>query len=117
MPLSVAARDLMLDELADAALYVSLHSADPGAGGGNELTGGSPTYARQSAVWGPASGGVLTLAADATFDVPAGASVAYFGIWSAASGGTFYGSGSLPVETFTGQGQYVLRAGTSITLT
>jgi hypothetical protein len=42
------------------------------------------------------------------FDVPAGGSVQYVGMWSAASGGTFYGYGTVSTETFTNQGTYTL---------
>ena len=75
------------DETAHYA-YISLHTADPGTTGASEATGGSPAYARKAAVWGTPSGGVVS-ATQVTFDVPAG-TYGYFGLWSAATGGTFY---------------------------
>ena len=102
-------KNLMLDALADSASHVSLHSADPGTNGANEIAGGSPAYVRQAVTFDPASGGEMSMDGVATFDVPASTTVAYFGVWSSVSGGTFYGGGALSAsEDFTAQGQYVL---------
>jgi hypothetical protein len=51
---------------APTTVYVSLHSADPGDGGGNEISGGS--YARKAVTFGAPSDGVSTNSADVTFD-------------------------------------------------
>lgn len=68
------------------ATYASLHTADPGTSGASEVTGG--TYARKPLTWAAgAVDGVIT--ASATFDVPAGVSVAYAGLTTAATAGTF----------------------------
>lgn len=91
-----AAKNLSLDELAGAITHISLHSAYPGTGGANELTGGSPAYARQAVTWDASALGVLETAAPLdTFDVAAGSSVAFAGFWSASTAGTFYGSVTL----------------------
>lgn len=91
-----AAKNLTLDELASNITHISLHSAYPGTGGSNELTGGSPAYARQAVTWDASALGVLETSAPLdTFDVAAGSSVAFAGFWSAASAGTFYGSVTL----------------------
>ncbi|MET0701719.1 MAG: hypothetical protein ABWY93_18870 [Mycobacterium sp.] len=115
MALSANGRNAAVDGLATAAKFVSLHTANPGETGDSEATGGSPAYARKSATWGAAVSGVRSLSSAVTFDVPAGSSIAYFGIWSAISGGTFYGAETLRdtdnqpvVETFGGQGTYTL---------
>lgn len=109
--LTTAAKNSMLDQLGTIVTFLSLHSADPGATGTSELTGGSPAYARKAASWSAASASSKALSASPTFDVPAGATVAYVGYWSAASAGTFYGSRALSAsETFTGQGTYTLSA-------
>ena len=92
MDLVDAAKNLTLDELASVMTHISLHSAYPGSTGTNELTGGSPAYARQEVVWDPAASGVLTTdSAVPSFNVPAGSSVAFAGFWSAATSGTYYG--------------------------
>ena len=107
MALTDAAKNEMLDRLAAVAGLISLHSADPGTSGANELTGGSPAYQRKAMTWNPASGGNLDNDANPVFDVPAGSTVAFFGMWSA-DGVTFYGSGELTPEVFAGQGTYTL---------
>lgn len=83
---------------------VSLHSADPGTTGANELSGGSPAYARKTGALGAASSGVRTLTVSAVHDVPSGSTVAYVGLWD---GATFLGG--FPVTSvgpYGAQGTY-----------
>lgn len=109
MALSNAGKNVMLDALGAVAVFASLHTADPGTTGASEVTGGSPAYARKAITWFASSGGDLDNNANPTFDVPASTTVAYFGLWSAASGGTFYGGGALSAsETYSAQGTYTL---------
>lgn len=110
MPLTAAARNVMLTGLAGVVTHLSLHTADPGTSGGAELTGGTPAYARQPVTWTtPVTGGDLDNAGSSTFNVPSGQTVTHFGMWSAASGGTFYGGGPLSAqETYVGPGTYTL---------
>lgn len=80
-----------LDEAVPAVDFVGLHTAYS-ATGTNEVTGGSPAYARKAATWSAAAAGSKALAATLpTFDVPAGTTVAWFGLWDAVSAGNFYG--------------------------
>lgn len=58
---------------------MSLHTADPGQTGANEVTGGS--YARQSAGYNAASGGVCALAGTVSFTVMPAATVTHIGLW------------------------------------
>lgn len=91
MPFSTAGADYMLNQwAANEALYISLHSAYSGSGG-NELTGGSPAYARQAASWSSASSNTAALSGSYTWNVPASSTVAFFGFWTALTGGTFQG--------------------------
>jgi hypothetical protein len=109
MALSNNGKHVMLDALASAAGYVSLHTADPGTTGASEVTGGSPAYARKAQTWNAASGGALDNSNAPVFDVPAGTTVTHFGLWSAASAGTFYGGNALSAsEAFAAQGTYTL---------
>jgi hypothetical protein len=108
--LTTAGRNLMLDS-GFAPAYASIHSADPGAAGDNELSGGSPAYARKALSWAAASSGTRSNSADVVADIPPGSTVAYVGYWSASSGGTFYGSRAVSSESFTGQGTYTIAAG------
>jgi len=91
MPLTDAVKNTMLDALGGlATTHMSLHSAFS-ITGANELTGGSPAYARQPCAFSAASGGSLSIAGAETFDVPAAAVVAFVGLWSAVTAGTFRG--------------------------
>ena len=108
MGLNVTAKNLMLDALAAVAVFVSLHSADPGATGANEISGGSPAYARKAGTWNAAAAGSLDNSNVPAFDVPAGTTVAFVGFWSAVTGGTFYGFIDVTDEVFAGQGVYTL---------
>jgi hypothetical protein len=107
MALTNAAKNLMLDELAGVAVFASLHTADPSTTGANEVAGGA--YTREAITWNAASAGSLDNNANPVFDVPAGTTVTHYGLWSAASGGTFYAGDDLSAsETFTGAGTYSL---------
>ena len=79
---------------AEGTTHLSLHTAFS-ATGANELTGGSPAYARKAAAWAAAAAGSKALSAAATFDVPAGTTVQWIGRWTALTAGTFLGMGPL----------------------
>lgn len=74
--------------------YMSLHTADPGTTGASEITGGS--YARQAIQFGSASAGSQASTDSQSFtSMPAEAGGApFFGIWSAATAGTYLVGGS-----------------------
>ena len=108
MPLNDTSKNLMLDALAAVAVYASLHTADPGASGTNEVTGGSPAYARKAITWNAAASGALDDSNQPVFDVPASTTVAYVGLWSLVTAGTFYGSLDVTDEVFAAQGIYTL---------
>lgn len=95
--------NVMLDGLTGVVTYVSLHTTEPNASGSNEVAGGS--YARQTVTWGTATAGSVSASDEPVFDVPASTTVAYLGLWSASTSGTFYGSLALTnPETFGGAG-------------
>lgn len=108
MPLTNAAKNLMLDQLAAVAVFASMHTADPGTTGANEVSGGVPAYARKAISWNPATAGNLDNNANPVFDIPSATTVTHVGLWSAVTGGTFYGSFDIADETFTLQGTYTL---------
>lgn len=85
--------------------YISLHTGDPSTTGANEATGGSPAYARQQTTWtGGASDGVVP-GSEVTIDVPSG-TYTHFGVWTAASAGTFVGGNTLSSSAvLSAQGQ------------
>lgn len=87
-----------------AATHASLHTADPGTSGASEVTGGAPAYARKPLTWAAGSvDGVVT--ASATFDVPAGATVSFAGLFTALTAGTFLDKVAVTSQAFASQGQ------------
>ena len=73
---------------APAAVYVSLHTADPtDAGSGTEVSGGS--YARQAATFGAPSNGASTTTADITYPQATASygTVTHIGIFDASTSG------------------------------
>ena len=61
---------------------ISLHTADPSTTGANEVTGGS--YARQSAGYSAASGGVAALGGTVSFTAMPSCTVTHIGYWDSA---------------------------------
>lgn len=95
MPFAAYATDYMLSQLtANHGGYLSLHSAYSSSGA-NELTGGSPAYARVAvSAWGSASAGSIATATIASaFNVPAGSTIWGVGVWDASTSGNFAGMG------------------------
>jgi hypothetical protein len=95
--LSGAGETAMLNGLMTGGVYVSLHTADPGTSGTNELSGNG--YARQSVSW-TTSGSIPTVDSNTsiiTFPTATGnwGTVTHFGLWTASSGGTFLGGQAL----------------------
>lgn len=82
---------------------LSLHSADPGTNGANELAGGG--YARKTTVWGGAvitGGNAVITGSTQRFDVEANDSAQWYGVWS---GATFlYGRPLTPGVTISAAG-------------
>lgn len=110
--LNDTAKNLMLDALDEstAIAYASLHTADPGAGGSNEVTGGTPAYARKAITWNAAATHAKAQNGSCVFDVPA-CTVAYVGLWSALTNGTYYGCIDVTDEVFAAQGTYTFSSG------
>lgn len=116
MALSTNGRNTAVDGLATAATSVSLHTADPGTTGANEVTGGTPAYARKTPTWAAAAGGSRALQGTVVFDVPSGVTVSHFGLWN---GTTFLGgdvlrdgSNNPASANFSAQGTYTLNTAT-----
>lgn len=99
---SAAAENAAVNGITAVGLYLSLHSADPGTTGASEITGGG--YARQAITWGAASGGTATNTGALSFTVAAATTVAYVGVWSAATTGTYYVGAATTSVTFNQAG-------------
>lgn len=83
----------VLDESGGAgvgATHGSLHTAYS-VTGTNEVTGGSPAYARKAATWGPAAVRSKATTASMVFDVPAGTTIRWIGLFDAITTGNFLG--------------------------
>lgn len=76
--------------------YISLHTADPGTTGANEVVGG--TYGRQAGSFGVAAAGAIANDVAITFTLMPACTVTHVGIWSASTLGTFYQGGTLTVS-------------------
>lgn len=77
------------------AIYMSLHSADPGETGASELTGGG--YARQLATFGAPVGNESATTNEQRYtNLPAG-NIGWVGLWTASTAGTPLYFGALAV--------------------
>ena len=93
---------------APAAVYASLHTASPGDSGANEVSGGSPAYARVAITFGAAAAGAISASNQPAFDVPGSTTVTHVGFWDASTAGNFLGYADVTDETFGAQGTYTL---------
>jgi hypothetical protein len=91
--ISDACANALLDSAVAAGLtttpFLSLHTGfPPTTGPGNEVTGGSPAYARKSFTFSAASGRAKAMSAAQTFDIPAGTTVRCVAEYDASTAGT-----------------------------
>ena len=99
-------KNFMLDALAGEITHISLHDDDPGTNGANELTGGSPAYARKAPTYDSASNGEVDITTGLAFDVPASSEVAWVGFWADTD---FVAKAALSTsEVFGAQGTFTL---------
>jgi hypothetical protein len=84
-------KNALLDSAVAAGLtttpFLAAHTGFPPAGG-NELTGGSPAYARKSFTWSAAAAGAKSSSASQTFDVAAGTTIRAISVYDASTAGT-----------------------------
>jgi hypothetical protein len=100
--------------------YASLHTADPGNTGANEVSGNA--YARIGPIAFANAGNNPTVASNSSIVTYAAATgswgtVAYFGLWTAAGGGTFQGSGALATPKPVGNGDTARFLAGALTIT
>lgn len=102
-------------------IYMSLHSADPGETGVNELTGNG--YARTECTSSfPANSGGGSLANDVAITTAAATDsdwteATHFGIWTASTSGTFIGGGQLSASKTVQVGDTATFAVGALTIT
>lgn len=104
MALTDATKEAAAVEVSTLGTWISLHTADPGTTGSSEASGGSPAYARKQTTWSAGAADGSVPGSEFTIDVAAG-TYTHFGLWSAASGGTFVGGGTITSTTLGAQGQ------------
>jgi hypothetical protein len=103
---------------APAAVYVSLHTADPtDAGTGTEVSGGS--YIRQAATFAAPSNGASTTSADITFPQATGnwGTIGWIGIWDAQTTGNLLYHTALDTSKAIDNGDIFKIASSSLTVT
>jgi len=86
-------------------VYVSLHTADPGGTGANEVTGGS--YSRKSASFGAATGGAASNDAQIDFTAMPSCTVTHVALWDAATSGNVLWEGALTASKVVNSGDTV----------
>jgi hypothetical protein len=103
---------------APAAVYVSLHTADPtDAGTGTEVSGNS--YIRQAATFAAPSNGASTTSADITFPQATGSwgTIGWIGIWDAQTTGNMLYHTALDTSKAIDTGDIFKIAAGSLTVT
>ena len=99
MAYNSAGLNAAVNGIAGAGTYISFHTADPGATGTSEIS-----MTRPSTTWGAASNG-SRVGSQVSASIPAGTTVTHWGLWSAATTGTFLGGWALSAsETFGSAG-------------
>lgn len=106
--LAAATANAILDALANqtnytapTALWIQLHTGDPGAAGTANVASNN-TRKDITAVFAAASGGAVTSDTAVTWtNVPASEDYTHYSVWSASSAGTFYWSGTITANAVT----------------
>lgn len=100
MPYTTAALNAAVDGVATLGTRVSFHSADPGTTGAAEISG----TGRPATTWAAASGG-SRVGSQVTASIPGATTVTHWGVFTAATGGTFLGGFPItPNEPFGSAG-------------
>jgi len=113
----IKGRIVGVDAIAALGTRWALHTGDPGGAdsASNEVTGGSPAYARKPVAWNAANvAGVATQNGDVVLDVPASTTVSWVSLWNTA-GTVRYLKKDVTDEVFGAQGTYTIK-GTTTTL-
>lgn len=93
--LSLLERQRLLDSFGTTYGFAAAYTGDPGATGvANEVTGGTPAYARKAVTWASASAAAPSIKALAAtfpvFDIPPATTVSYIGFWTLVTGGAAF---------------------------
>jgi hypothetical protein len=116
MAIAVATtRQNLADRYGTLGNYIGLATANPGTTStpANEVTGGTPAYARKATTWSSATGGVINGSA-VTIDVPTG-TVTHIINASAVSGANMIDAADVTDVVMSAQGQVVVTPSFTIT--
>lgn len=96
------------DYTAPANVFISLHTADPGETGANEVSGGPGPYARQSRTrntdWNNAASGLVDNNSAIQFPGMPAVTVTHVGIFDALTAGNFLYGGALTASKIVNSG-------------
>lgn len=116
--LAAATANALLDALfnqanytAPTAIWIQLHTADPGAAGTTAVATNN-TRKDVTAVFSAAAAGAVTSDTAVTWtNVPASEDYTHWSLWSASTAGTFYLSGTMTANAVTTGDDFTLAAG------
>lgn len=111
--LTTYAKNLMLGGGTLAPDFLSAHDGFPGSTGANEISGGTPAYARKAVTFAAPSGGTRTTAGPVAFDIPAGRTVRWTNAWQAGNSVGCAPSGGNPMEFFADPATDIIYCGGS----
>ena len=111
---SVLNKILNATDFATQVTHLSLHTADPGTTGADEVTGGS--YARQAITFAAAASGSSASNVACTFTVMPACTVTHVGLWTAVSAGTYLWRGVMSVSKTLDAGDTLEFASGAITV-
>jgi len=107
--ITIANRNAELDALlravaftGAASLFLSIHTADPGDTGTSEYT--TYTGTRPSVAFSAAAAAATASTSQQDYAAMGATTITHVGLWSAASAGTFQGSGALSATKTTNSG-------------
>lgn len=98
-----------------AAVYISLHTADPGETGASEVAGG--TYARQLTAFDAAVAGATQNTGGETFTGMPAVTITHIGCWDALTNGNFLWGGALAASKVVNSGDTVQLATGALDIT
>ncbi|MGQ5576764.1 phage tail fiber protein [Streptomyces sp. ECR3.8] len=106
---STAAANSHLDSQGSTYSWIKLHVGDPGAAG---TANAAVETTRKQATWASASGAAKTTTADLVWTGVAGSEdYTHFSMWTASTGGTFGGSGTITANAVTAGDTFTIPAG------
>jgi len=91
---------------APTAIWLSLHTADPGTTGASEASDGTYARVNVTASFSTASGAACTNDVAIEFAaLTTGGTYTHYGLWSAVTAGTFYHGGDISPDKAVGAGE------------